>query len=71
MQERLSKKDVTVHKLRKLLGMMQSTKKLSHLLVEGIATKSNTKIKRTHKPKVKKVSAPTKTHHVLEDLKKG
>ena len=54
MQERLSNKDVTVHKLRKLLGMVQSSEKLNHLLVEGGTSKSNTKIKRARKPKVKK-----------------
>jgi transposase len=71
MQERLSNKDVTVHKLRKLLGMVQSSEKLNHLLVEGSATKSDKKIKRTRKPKMKKALTPTKIHHALEDLKKG
>ena len=71
MQERLSNKDVTVHKLRKLLGMVQSSEKLNHLLVEGGTSKSNTKIKRARKPKVKKTPAPTKVHHALEDFKKG
>jgi len=71
MQERLSNKDVTVHKLRKLLGMVQSSEKLNHLLVEGGTSTPDTKIKRARKPKVKKVLPPTKVHHVLEDLKKG
>ncbi len=46
MQERLSNKDVTVHKLRKLLGMVQSSEKLNHLLAEGGASKESTKIKK-------------------------
>jgi ABC-type sugar transport system ATPase subunit len=60
MQERLSNKEVTVHKLRKLLGMVQSSEKLNHLLAEDSASKESTKIKRSRKPKVKKVQEPTK-----------
>jgi transposase len=51
--------------------MVQSSEKLNHLLVEGGTPKSNTKIKRARKPKVKKVLPPTKIHYALEDLKKG
>jgi hypothetical protein len=71
MQERLSNKDVTVHKLRKLLGMVQSSEKLNHLLAEESAPQSSTKIKRTKKSKVKKVLPPTTVHHPLDCLKKG
>ncbi len=71
MQERLSNKDVTVHKLRQLLGMVQSSEKLNHLLAEGGASKESTKIKRSRKPKVKKVQEPTKVHHALKDFIKG
>jgi transposase len=71
MQERLSNKEVTVHKLRKLLGMVQSSEKLNHLLAEGSASKESTKIKRSRKPKVKKVQEPTKVHHALKDFIKG
>jgi transposase len=71
MQERLLNKEVTVHKLRKLLGMVQSSEKLNHLLAEGSASKESTKIKRSRKPKVKKVQEPTKVHHALKDFIKG
>jgi len=49
MQERLSSKDVTVHKLRKLLGMVQASEKLSHLLGEEKREPKKSKVPRTQK----------------------
>ena len=71
MQERLSNKDITTHKLCKLLGIVQSSEKLTHLLAEGSTAKPDTKIKRTRKPKDKKAPEPTKVHHALEGFYKG
>jgi len=70
MQERLSDKDVTLHKLRKLLGMVQSSEKLSDLLDKD---KADNPRKTTHrkKPKKKKVPPPKKVYHSFTDLKKG
>ncbi len=69
MQERLSDNDITVHKLRKLLGMVKSSEKLNDLLKD--AAPSKRKIKRTRKPKKKKTVQPVKVFHPLETLKKG
>jgi len=71
MQERLSSKDVTVHKLRKLLGMVQASEKLSHLLGEEKRTPKKPKIQRTKKKTTKKTMPPVKVHHKLDGLNKG
>ena len=73
MQERLSDKDVTLHKLRKLVGMVSSSEKLSHLSNTGDDQKKpDTKSRRRkQKPKARKKIIPNKVHHSLDDLKKG
>ncbi len=71
MQERLSSKDVTVHKLRKLLGMVQASEKLSHLLGEDKREPKKHKPLRTKKKATKKTIPPVKVHHKLDGLNKG
>lgn len=75
MQSRLSDKDVTVHKLRKLIGMVQSSEKLSHLLGEDKSGKKNTrrKSKQTRKKRnaEKKIPQTKQVHHKHDELKKG
>ena len=70
MQERLSDNKVTLHKLRKLLGIVQSSEKLSGLLGDG---KKNNPRKTTHRkmPKKKKTPPPPQVFHSLETFKKG
>ena len=74
MQERLSSKDVTVHKLRKLLGMVQASEKLNHLLGENQRPNQTPKQRRKKKKKKtneKPVVKPVNVHHELEGLNKG
>jgi hypothetical protein len=70
MQERLSDNKVTLHKLRKLLGIVKSSEKLSGLLGDG---KKNNPRKTTNpkKPKKNKTPPPPKVFHPLMTVKKG
>ncbi len=82
LQERLSDKDITLHKLRKLLGIVKSSEKLSGLLKQQQpqargekpprqgAGARNQKKKSQKKPTAKGVKASV-VHHKLEGLKKG
>ena len=78
LQARLSDKDVTLHKLRKLLGIVQSSEKLSGLLAsagqENTSKKKpsskNKSRKKRNKPAAQTVK-PQVEHHKLVDLKKG
>ena len=70
MQERLSDKNVTLHKLRKLLGMVQASEKLSDLLDKDKANNPR-KTTRKRKPKKKKAPPSVKVYHSFTDLKKG
>ncbi|MFK5987007.1 MAG: transposase [Pseudomonadota bacterium] len=54
MQERLSDNKVTLHKLRKLLGFVASSEKLSNLLGEDDKKSDQRKTTRPKKPKKKK-----------------
>ena len=67
MQERLLDKDVTLHKLRKLLGMVKSSERLNDLLKDVNKNKKH----RQKKPRKKRTFTPPKVHHSLDDLKKG
>jgi len=71
LQDRLSSHDVTVHKLRKLLGMVSASETLSTLL-KGKSTSSS---KPPRKRKTKKDPPagvnPTVVHHPLVGLNKG
>ena len=71
MQVRISDKDITLHKLRKLLGMVQSSEKLSDLVDNGELKKRHKNDTRRKKPKIRKKLPPKKIHHSLKDLKKG
>lgn len=78
LQERLSDKDVTLHKLRKLLGIVKSSEKLSGLLgsvgKDNAAKKKASNSKKTRKKKSKPTGhsvKPQVEHHKLEELNKG
>ena len=70
MQERLSSKDVTVYKLRKLLGMIQSSETLNNLLGDDKGS-GKKRIKRKKIPKKKKKIEPKKIHHALTSIIRG
>lgn len=73
LQERLQDKDVTLHKLRKLLGMVKSSEKLRDL-VAGAETKpkspSSSKSSTRKKPPTAALK-PRIEHHPLTTLSKG
>ncbi len=71
MQERLGNKNITIHKLRKLVGIVQSSETLS----DALKAQSSGSPKKK-KPKAKKKNATSKVkpevkHHALETLNKG
>ena len=70
LQERLSDNDITLHKLRKLVGMVRSSETMNTLL-----GKSNKKRgQKRPQPKNKKPQTPVKpkvTRHKLDGLSKG
>ncbi len=75
LQERLSDNDITLHKLRKLVGMVGSSETMSNLLgKKGKTTNKNRGQKnsksKNSKPKTDAVK-PKVTQHSLDDLKKG
>lgn len=67
MQESLACNDITLTKLKKLVGMVQSSEKLQSSLEVQRAKKQSARPK---KPVVTKVK-PVVTHHKLEGLTKG
>ena len=67
LQDRLTSNDVTIHKLRKLLGMVSSSEKLSALLKQP--AKSKPKRKKPAKPAAR--VKPEVVHHHHETLSKG
>ena len=71
VQSQLEEKDITLYKLRKLLGMITSSEKRKS--ADNDASEDNKKAnkkKQNRKPKPKKKPARTE-HHKLEDVKKG
>jgi len=70
MQESLSNKKITLHKLRKVVGMVQSSEKLSDLVNEKIRANKH-KVPRNKKPKKKNTVSPDKIHHQLNTPNKG
>lgn len=75
LQERLSDNDITLHKLRKLVGMVSSSETMSGLLgKKGKTTNKNRGQKssksKNSKPKTDAVK-PKVAQHSLDDLKKG
>jgi hypothetical protein len=72
LQERLAAHDITLHKLRKLAGIVQGSEKLKDL-VPPAASESKTKKKR-RSPKKPPPAPPVvheRCHHTIEDLKPG
>jgi hypothetical protein len=70
MQERLSDKDITLHKLRKLLGMINASEKLGKL-VKGTGSGGTRKSRKKPKPNNTKQVKPKSIHHTLEEQSKG
>lgn len=71
LQERLQDKDVTLHKLRKLLGMVKSSEKLRDL-VAGQPPKSPSSAKPAAKKKAPvQAVKPRREQHKLQNLAKG
>lgn len=72
LQERLQDKDVTLHKLRKLLGMVKSSEKLRDL-VSGQTPKSKSPSSSTSNKKKAptQMVKPRTEHHALQALSKS
>ncbi len=73
LQERLSDNDITLHKLRKLVGMVRSSETIDTLLGQGGKTNKKRGQKRP-KPRNTKPGASVKpkvTQHKLDGLSKG
>lgn len=73
LQERLSDNDITLHKLRKLVGMVRSSETMDTLLGQGGKTNKKRGQKRP-KPRNTKLGVPVKpkvTQHKLDGLSKG
>lgn len=70
LHERLSERDITLHKLRKLAGIVQSSEKLSHLLPKS----SNKKPPQAAQLPVEPPAEPViheRCTHAIEGLEKG
>jgi rubredoxin len=67
MQENLANNDITINKLRKLVGMVQSSEKLKSSLAQKRAKKSRARPRKSTANKVK----PELKHHQLESLTKS
>ena len=70
MQDRLANHDVTVHKLRKLLGIEKSSEKLSQVLKTNSTSKKKNKKPTTSEDAFTPVK-PTVVVHPLTDVAKG
>lgn len=70
MQENLASNNITIHKLKKLVGMVKSSEKLCSSLAQGNAKKSNKKKHNNTDSPVAKTK-PTVVHHQQKDLVKG
>lgn len=68
MQEKLSDNDITINKLRKLVGMVQSSETLKSAITRK--PKSTAKPNKPKKPKVNPVK-PEIQHHKHQELSKG
>ncbi|AJR08802.1 hypothetical protein H744_2c2138 [Photobacterium gaetbulicola Gung47] len=69
LQERLSDNDITLHKLRKLVGMVRSSETMDTLL--GQKGKGSQKRPRPRATKPNTQVKPKITQHKLDDLSKG
>ncbi len=75
LQENIASKDVTIHKLKKLVGLVKSSEKLDELVKQSRRTTKGKKPKngkpgKTDKPVTRKVKAKV-VQHPLEQLTKG
>lgn len=75
LQENIASKDVTIHKLKKLVGLVKSSEKLGELVNQGLRTSKGRKPKnnkqgKTDKPSTNKVKAKV-IHHPLDAYSKG
>lgn len=75
LQENIASKDVTIHKLKKLVGLVKSSEKLGELVNQGLRTSkgkkpNNSKQGKTDKPSTNKVKAKV-IHHPLDAYSKG
>ena len=73
LHERLSERDITLHKLRKLAGIVQSSEKLSHLLPPP-STAGKPTVPKATKPSSQLPSKPViheRCTHAIEGLQKG
>ena len=75
MQTRLSANDITIHKMRKLMGIVAASESLSALLGEKGTSGAGNSGKQDKKKRKKKPSAPRVkpkvVHHSLDTLNKG
>lgn len=71
MQERLSNHDVTVHKLRKLLGIEKSSEGLSQVLKKTGAKKSTRSRRKVNEEDAFTPVKPTVVIHSLDNVAKG
>lgn len=76
LQSHLSDKDVTIHTLRKLVGMVSRSEKMRSLLKTATSASntdspSNRAAKRKKKARTTPTVSPAVAHHALEEVKKG
>ena len=75
LQERLTDKDITLHKMRKLLGIVKSSEKLRDIATSPDTAESSRSRPGNKSPRTPRHQAPAKApeviHHPLEALKKG
>ena len=70
LQTKIEDKDITLHKLRKLLGIVQQSEKRRNTKKSTSKGKNNKKPKAKRKPKSPKTE-PTIVHHKMTELHKG
>ena len=75
LQERLADKDISLHKMRKLLGIVKSSEKLRDLATSPDDAESSRSREGKKSPRAPRHKAPAQApeviHHQLEDLQKG
>ena len=75
LQERLTDKDITLHKMRKLLGLVKSSEKLRDLTASPKTAESSRSRRDKPHSGASRHKAPAQTpaviHHPLDGLKKG
>ncbi|EPJ48880.1 MAG: transposase [Osedax symbiont Rs1] len=71
MQENLASNSITIHKLKKLVGMVKSSEKLRSSLAQSNAKKSKKKKKGNKSDSPVATIKPVVVHHPLADMAKG